>query len=175
MKTIIPRMVLLAGTLAVATGQAQWQGGYQSNDPYRQGDGRYGRGGYGNGDYGRGDSDRGEHDRAQYGRGYRGGNPYANSQRYIDEIQREISQIGRQVSWDRWSERQFREAVGNLERYQANAARGRFDTDRLDWAIDNLNRLLTAPQIYPREKQRLAYLRDNLRSFRASGGAPPRW
>lgn len=151
MKTTITGMLLVAGTL-----MAQ----YQSSDPYG---GRYDRR---DRDYGNGGG---------YGRSYGPTNPYAASQRYIDGVQREIDQIARRVNWDRWSERQFRDAIGNLERYQANAARGKFDNGRLDGAIDNLNRLLTAPEIYPREKQRLATIRDGLRAFRANRGVPPRW
>jgi hypothetical protein len=102
-----------------------------------------------------------------YGRSYGRTNPYLSGQQFIDSVQADLSQIGQRAAWDRWAHKQFSDAINNLERFQANAARGRFDRGRLDKAIDNLNRLLTAPELYPRDGQRIAFHRDQLRSFRA--------
>lgn len=105
---------------------------------------------------------------AQYG-GNRDGrtNPYATGQRTIDSIQADLAHIGQRAAWDRWAQRQLRDAIDNLERFQRSTARDRFDRGRLDNAIDNLNRLLTAPELYPRDRQRIAYHRDQLRMFRS--------
>ena len=84
---------------------------------------------------------------AQYGGNHDGRrNPDATGQRTIDSIQADLVQIGQRAAWDRWAQRQLRDAINNLERFQRSTARGRFDRDRLDNAIDNLNRLLTAPR-----------------------------
>ncbi|WP_031500768.1 hypothetical protein [Bryobacter aggregatus] len=119
---------------------------------------------------------------AQYGRypnrggyGYGPSNPYSSSQRFIDGIQNDLQRIGQRAAWDGWARRQFSDAVNNLERFQANASRGKFDNGRLDQAIDNLNRLLTARELYPQDKQRIAFHRDQLRTFRANRGIPPRY
>lgn len=116
---------------------------------------------------------------AQFG-GYRSSDPFGHSygrtnspqraNRLIDDIQTDLSRIGQRAAWDRWAVRQFSEAVDNLERFQLNASRGRFDRGRLDRAIDNLNRLLTAPELHPRDKQRIAQYRDQLRQVRARNG-----
>jgi hypothetical protein len=114
---------------------------------------------------------------AQFGGGYRSSDPYGRSwgptqqwrsdNRLIDSIQNDISRIGQRSAWDGWAVKQFSQAVENLERFQLEAARGKFDRGRLDRAIDNLNRLLTAPELHPRDKQRIAFHRDELRYFRA--------
>lgn len=112
---------------------------------------------------------------AQFG-GYRSSDPfghsygrtpsYQNSNRLIDSIQTDLSRIGQRAAWDRWAVRQFSEAVDNLERFQLNSSRGRFDRGRLDRAVNNLNRLLTAPELHPRDKDRIAFHRDQLLNFR---------
>ncbi|MBM3762295.1 MAG: hypothetical protein FJW36_18850 [Acidobacteria bacterium] len=108
---------------------------------------------------------------AQFG-GYRSSDPFGRPQprQSIDSIQTDLSRIGQRAAWDRWAVRQFSEAVDNLERFQLNAARGRFDRGRLDRAINNLNRLLTAPELHQRDKQRIAFHRDQLRQVRARNG-----
>lgn len=105
---------------------------------------------------------------AQYsGNSYGRTNPYSTGQRTIDSIQSDLARIGQRAAWDRWAQRQFQDAIQNLERFQQSAVRGRYDRGRLDKAIDNLNRLLTAPELHPRDKQRIAYHRDQLRMFRS--------
>lgn len=105
-----------------------------------------------------------------YGRSYNPGPSYRQGQQFIDAIQSDLSRIGQRASWDRWAVRQFSDAINHLERFQLEASRGRFDRGRLDRAIDNLNRLLTAPELHPRDKQRIAYHRDQLRYFRSRNG-----
>jgi hypothetical protein len=135
-------------TLALLTGGALFAqyGGYRSDDPYGR---SYGR-------------------TQPYGNDYRNDN--RNAQRSIDAIQNDLSRIGQRAAWDKWAVKQFSEAVDNLERFQLNAARGKFDRGRIDRAIDNLNRLLTAPELHPRDKQRIASHRDQLRYFRQRNG-----
>jgi len=134
--------------LASGTLLAQY-GGYRSTDPYGRSNGRYetNRGGYNNG----------------YGNNQ-------NGQRGIDSIQTDLSRIGQRAAWDGWAVKQFSQAVSNLEEFQLKASRGKFDRGRLDKAIDNLNRLLTAPELHPRDKQRIASHRDQLRYIRSRNG-----
>lgn len=111
---------------------------------------------------------------AQYG-GYRSADPFGRSYgrtqpNSIDAIQTDLSRIGQRAAWDRWAVKQFSEAVDNLERFQLNAARGKFDRGRIDRAIKNLSRLLTAPELHPRDKQRIASHRDQLLYFRQRNG-----
>lgn len=140
MKYKLLTFALLASTAAFAQ-----YGGYRSSDPYGRG-------------YGPGNRD-----------GYRDNNRsgYANAQRSIDFIQTDLSRIGQRAAWDRWAVKQFTQAVDNLENFQLRAARGDFDRGRLDRAIDNLNRLLTAPELRMADKQRIASHRDQLRMIRA--------
>ncbi len=105
-----------------------------------------------------------------YGRSHGRTNPYATGQRIIDSIQSDLSQIGRRAAWDGWARRRFSDSIEHLERFQRSAARGKFDRGRLDKAIDNLNRLLTAPELRPRDRQRIADHRDQLRAFRSRNG-----
>jgi hypothetical protein len=76
------------------------------------------------------------------------------SYRYVDNEKRDL----------------FRDTIYHLERFQYNAQRGRFDTDRLDGAIDEMKRLVRSDQIRPQMKSRLARNIEILRNFRASGG-----
>lgn len=107
-----------------------------------------------------------------YGRAYNNDyrNRYGNAQRSIDMIQGDLSRIGQRAAWDRWAVKQFTEAVSNLERFQFEMSRGRFDRAKLDHAIHNLNRLLTAPELHPADKQRIAAHRDQLLFIRSRNG-----
>lgn len=107
---------------------------------------------------------------SSYGRSFGPSNPYGSRQRFIDSLQADLQRIENRSAWSGWSKRQFFEAIDNLERYQYYAVRGRFDNNRLDRAIDNLNRLLTSREINPADLQRIAVHRDQLRRFRSNGG-----
>ena len=60
----------------------------------------------------------------------------------------------------------FRKAIDSLQRFQNDAARGRFDRGQLDRAIDNLGDLAQADQIHPQGRQLLRQRLYDLRSLR---------
>lgn len=69
---------------------------------------------------------------------------------------------------DRHESDHFRRAIDDLAEFQRKAARGDFDTRRLDRAIWNMSHLADARQLHPRDR---AILRDNmyeLQNLRAS-------
>lgn len=105
-----------------------------------------------------------------FGRSFGRTESFRSPNRAIDAIQQDLSRIGQRAAWDRWAVKQFSEASDNLERFQLEAARGRFDRGRLDRAIRNLSRLLTAPELHPRDKQRIAAHRDTLSRLRNQRG-----
>jgi hypothetical protein len=71
---------------------------------------------------------------------------------------------------DNEKRRLFNDTLYDLERFRVNARRGRFDTDRLDGAIDNMKRLVGSNQIPPRMKDVLVRDIQLLREFRANRG-----
>jgi hypothetical protein len=101
---------------------------------------------------------------------FRPSNPFSNAQRGIDGIQQDLYQIGQRAAWDGWARRQFRDAIDNIERFQRDAYRGRPDYGRLNRAVVSLNRLLTAPELHWRDKQRIAFHRDQLQRLCGNGG-----
>ncbi len=58
----------------------------------------------------------------------------------------------------------------DLVRFEENWARGKFDKDRLDGAIDHLNHLANSGQVHPREREVIYQNVRALRDFRASRG-----
>ena len=60
----------------------------------------------------------------------------------------------------------FRKAIDSLQRFQNDAARGRFDRGQLDRAIDNLGDLTQADQIHPQGRQLIRQRLYELRSLR---------
>ncbi len=103
---------------------------------------------------------------------------YGDNGRYrgragIGVVQRAMSDLDRARSYrfvDGHERRHFESARHNLERFMVNWNRGRFDKDRLDGAIEDLNDLARADQVHPRERMMFARHRDALRDFRESGG-----
>jgi len=71
---------------------------------------------------------------------------------------------------DNEKRRLFNDTLYDLERFRVNARRGRFDTDRLDGAIDNMKRLVGSNQIPGRMKDVLVRDIQLLREFRATRG-----
>ncbi len=91
----------------------------------------------------------------------------------IGVVQRAMSDLDRARSYrfvDGHERRHIESARHNLERFMVNWNRGRFDKDRLDGAIEDLNDLARADQVHPRERMMFARDRDALRDFRATGG-----
>ena len=87
----------------------------------------------------------------------------------------------RRASWngrlDGHERNHFNSAVKELEKFQDRWRDGRFDTGRLDKAIDSLRHLANADRLHPRDRSILASDLEALRNFRAGrgyGGPHPR-
>jgi hypothetical protein len=88
-------------------------------------------------------------------------------------VDRVLSDIDRS-SYDRYVDRherkEFESARHDLIRFQDNWRRGKFDTDRLDGAIDHIHHIVDSGRVEPRMAGLLARDMEALRDFRASGG-----
>ncbi len=71
---------------------------------------------------------------------------------------------------DRHERGHFEHARRDLLVFQDHYARGRFDKDRLDGAIENIHHLVDSDQVHPRNRRLLARDVESLRDFRASRG-----
>ena len=104
--------------------------------------------------------DDGYYQRGPYSRGY-------------DAVDRALSDLERLRSY-RWVDHHerdhFERARRDLLRFSENRARGRFDKDRLDGAIENMQHLANADQVHPRDRQVLRRDLAALRDYRARGG-----
>jgi hypothetical protein len=134
--------IAAAALLTVGAAQAQYRDRYGNQNPYgNRGDNRYGNGGYG----------------YNYG-----GNL----------VPRVLSDLDRAASAryaDKHERKHFDQARKDLLRFQENGARGKFDRDRLDGAIDHLSHLANSDRLHPRDRQMLARDMQDLREFRSRG------
>ncbi len=108
--------------------------------------------------------------RDPYYRGPRPGGYYPRG----DVIGRVLSDLDSARSYSRvdgHERKHFDQARRDLLVFQDHCARGRFDKDRLDGAIENLHHLADSDQLHPRERRLLARDVEALRDFRASRGA----
>jgi hypothetical protein len=93
------------------------------------------------------------------GYGYGGGSPV---DRAMSDLQRASRNSGDRKHVD--------SAMHHLQRFQASSVNGRFDKDRLDGAIEDIQHLVNSNQINPRDRQVLNNDLSALRAFRSSGG-----
>lgn len=89
----------------------------------------------------------------------------------IDRVLSDIDRAGYNGYADRHERNRLENARRDLIRFQDNWARGRFDRDRLDSAIDNLHHVVDSGRIDPRARGLLARDMDILRDFRANRGS----
>jgi hypothetical protein len=123
------------------------------NDPYYR-NGPYGNDPYyRNGPYGNNGS---------YGR-YGGGNGAAAS---VDRVARDLNMVIRRYAQGDHA----RNALSELNSFQARASQGRFDTGNLDRAIDYMKPIANSYRLDPQARSMIARDIDILRSVRASGG-----
>jgi hypothetical protein len=144
MRHLLFRIGLAAsGALLLASCAGAQYGSYR-NYPYRGG------GPYGDGYYDRG-----------YDRGYRG----------FDVIDRALGDLDRvqDSAWRGGHRGEFDQARKDLIRFRENSMRGRFDRDRLDGAIEHMNRLAGSDRIAPRARDLLSRDVYALRDFRSRG------
>ena len=144
---------LLAFTIA-AGAQTRGQGPYypQRDDPYYRNDPNRGyypdQGLYGNDRYG-------------YGR---------NGDPLIGRVLADLNMAASNARVDGHERRHFDEAAQKLHEFEGRWAQGKFDTGKLDKAIQNLEHLADADQLRGRDRDMLARDMEDLRQFRATRG-----
>jgi len=153
MKRLSSTFLFGCGVLALglASNAQTWQDPYYTprNDPYYRN-----RDGYAD--------DRYSQQRAYgYGR---------NGQFLIDRVMADLNRAAERARLDGHETKHFDEVAGNLQEFEARWARLKFDTDKLDKAIHNLEHLADADRIRGRDRDMLARDLEDLREFRASRG-----
>lgn len=122
--------------------------------------GRYGpppnRGGYGSGGYGNNGS-----------YGYYGRQPMRRDP--VQAAMRDLNSIFRRARVDHHEANHFRRALDELNDFQRNAARGRFDRGSLNSALNNMGDLAKADQLHPRDRQIIRARMDDLYAMRNYG------
>lgn len=114
---------------------------------------------------------------AQYGgaprdwdRGFsRGDTRYGRATDPVSGSLRDLDNIFRRARVDHHEAGHFRNAIQELDRFQRQASRGRFDRGNLDRAIDNMRDLARADQLHPRDRQVIAARVQDLRYLRDRG------
>src|ERR1700737_1260833 len=96
---------------------------------------------------------------------------YGRNEQFL--IGREISHPNRAAGGarlDGHERKHFDEVAVNLQEFEARWERGKFDTGKLDKAIENLAHLAEADRVRGRDRDMLARDLQDLRQFRASRG-----
>ncbi|HEU0142972.1 MAG: hypothetical protein KJZ78_06050 [Bryobacteraceae bacterium] len=90
----------------------------------------------------------------------------------VSRVKRDVQAMARAASPRVDGEKRdlFRDTIYNLERFEYNGRRGKFDKDRLDGAIDEMKRLVGSNQISRQMKSALARNIDALRNLRDGRG-----
>lgn len=107
-----------------------------------------------------------------WGWGNRGGGRDRGSYGYsspVPSVLRDVQYVWSRSRVDGHERDHFRKVIDSLQDFQDRAARGRFDTGRLDRAIDNLEHLAQAHQIHPQGRRMLTQRLYDLRAFREDG------
>lgn len=87
----------------------------------------------------------------------------------VPAVLRDVQYVWSRSRVDGHERDHFRKVIDSLQDFQDRAARGRFDTGRLDRAIDNLEHLAQAHQIHPQGRRMLTQRLYDLRAFREDG------
>jgi hypothetical protein len=150
MRAIALFSTLLFTTLAFGYQDRDWRYRDRDQDRYRG----YGDDRYRDRDYG--------YENGGYGRSMRN-----------NVVGRVITDLDRSRSYRRVSDhdrKHYEKAREELQRFQSNWENGKFDTGRLDKAIDNLKDLAQSDRVDPRERQMFARDIEDLRAFRSNRG-----
>lgn len=98
-----------------------------------------------------------------FGPQYRSGNP-------VTAAMRDLEVVFRRSRVDNHEANHFRRALRELEDFDRNARRGRFDHASLDNAMDNMADLARADQLHPRDRQLIARRLQELNYLRGRAG-----
>ena len=135
----------------VANAQTWGQGPYyqQRDDRYARQRGNYpSQGGYGNNGYG-------------YGR---------NQDPLISRVMGDLSRAAANAHSDGHERKHFDEVAQNLQEFEGRWAQGKFDSGKLNKAIQNLEHLADADRVRGRDRDVLARDVQDLRQFRSTRG-----
>jgi hypothetical protein len=113
--------------------------------------------------YGRRDDDR-------YGRRERG--PYARARALVSRVQRNLERAQRSSNARGRQRERYENAQRHLSQFDERLARGDFDKDKLDTAIDDVKNVVENNTLPPRAR---AQLRDDLRDLRQMRAVRGRW
>jgi hypothetical protein len=110
------------------------------------------------------------YDRYGQPRDYRGG----SNQRYLfDRVMRDVNQAAQRSPLDGHERHHVDAVFESLQQFQSRWARGKFDTGKLDRAIENLDHLARADRVRGYDRERLYRDVQDLRQFRANRGYGP--
>jgi len=110
------------------------------------------------------DRDRYDQNRGPYERG--------RERRYLAPIydaRNDLLRAQRQRHLSDRDERRIASGLHNIDRFLVNWNEGRFDKDRLDGLVEDLDGLAGSDRLPPGERRVFARDRDNIRAFRARG------
>jgi len=107
--------------------------------------------------------------RGPYHDGRRGGYGAGPGRNAVRAAIRDLNGIFRHARVDRHEGEHFRRALRELDEFERQASRGRFDRSRLDRAIDNMKDLARADQVWPQDRRIIARHVQELRRLRDYG------
>ncbi|PWU08590.1 MAG: hypothetical protein C5B51_07610 [Terriglobia bacterium] len=88
----------------------------------------------------------------------------------INRVMSDLDQAARRAHLDGHEAKHFDEVARSLQEFDAQLSRGKFDSGKLDHAIDNLKHLVEAERVRGRDRDMLARDMNDLRALRASRG-----
>ncbi len=109
-------------------------------------------------------------DRYSQQRGYGNDRNGSNRGSLIERVLADINRAASNARLDHHEAKHFDEAANKLQEFQARWAQGKFDTGKLDKAIDSLRHMAHADRVHPRDRDMLARDIDELRQFRSTRG-----
>lgn len=111
-------------------------------------------------------------DRDGYGRdrGYGGYGPQYRSVNPVTAAMRDLEMVFRRSRVDNHEANHFRRALHELDDFDRNARRGRFDYGSLESAMDNMADLARAHQLHPRDRQLIGRRLQELHYLRGRAG-----
>jgi len=87
----------------------------------------------------------------------------------VADTQRDLERLQRQRNLSDRDRRKVASGLHNIERFMVNWREGRWDKDRLDGLIEDLDDLARSDRLNTRERSTFARDRDEMRAFRARG------
>ena len=122
----------------------------------------------------RGSDDRYSRERGYYPDQNRYGNDRygygSNQNSLIGRVLADVNMAASNARLDGHERKHFDDAVRKLQEFEGRWAQGRFDSGKLDKAIESLEHLANADRVRGRDRDRLGRDMEDLRQFRATRG-----